>query len=323
MLITIFSFIYMNTAFIFPGQGSQIVGMGRDLYENFEVSKNVFKEVDDALSTNLSRIIFNGPMEDLTYTENAQPAIMATSMALVRAVEKELDKKVYDMCKFMAGHSLGEYTALCASDSISLSDTARILQIRGREMQEACKGLDSSMVACLDVDISKLSEILNFCKNDGVVEIANDNTETQIIISGETKATERVVTILKDMGKRTVKLNVSAPFHSSLILSASKIMAIELENLKINPPKVPIIQNITVKPASDPKTIKANLVKQVASTVRWRETIEFFNKNNVDKLVEVGAGKVLNNMLKRSPHNFSLLNISNIEEVKNFINIYS
>jgi [acyl-carrier-protein] S-malonyltransferase len=310
----------MNTAFIFPGQGSQIVGMGKDLYENFSSSKEVFDEVDEALKMNLSKIIFEGPIDVLTYTENTQPAIMATSIAVVRAIEKEIGKKIYTMCDFMAGHSLGEYSALCASDAISLSDTAKILKIRGKAMQDSCRGLKCSMAACLDIPINKLSEILHYCKDEGVVEIANDNTESQIIISGETNAVERVMAILKDMGKKTVKLNVSAPFHSSLIEGASDIMKFELEKISILKPKVPIVQNISVKSESNPQTIKDNLVKQVVNTVRWRETIDFFNQNNIENLTEIGAGKVLTNMLKRSNHNFSLSNISTLEDIKNFIN---
>jgi [acyl-carrier-protein] S-malonyltransferase len=309
----------MNTAFIFPGQGSQIVGMGKDLYDNFTLAKEVFDEVNEALGMNLSKIIFDGPIHDLTYTENAQPAIMTTSIAIVRIIEQELGKKIFTMCDFMAGHSLGEYSALCASGAISLSDSAKILRIRGIAMQNACKGLDTSMAACLDIPIDRLSEILSFCRDEGVIEIANDNTESQIIISGETKAIDKAMAILKDGNKKSVKLNVSAPFHSSLISEAAKIMEAELAKITINEPKIPIIQNISVKPEIDPLIIRQNLVKQVASTVRWRETLEFFAMKNVTNLTEIGAGRVLTNMIKRTNYSFSLSNISNLEDIKNFI----
>jgi [acyl-carrier-protein] S-malonyltransferase len=313
----------MNTAFIFPGQGSQIVGMGKILYDNFLSSKEVFNEVDDALGIKLSKIIFEGPIDVLTLTENTQPAIMATSIAIVRAIEKELNKKIYTLCKFMAGHSLGEYTALCASGAISLSDTAKILQIRGKAMQEACTGLEVGMAACLDTPIIKLKEILDYCKKEGVVEIANDNTDSQVIISGEINAIDRVIAILKDMGKKAIKLNVSAPFHSSLIIKASDVMRIELKKIQITLPNTPIIQNISVSPEIDPNIIKDNLVKQVASPVRWRETLEFLHKNNIDNLIETGPGKVLTGMLKRTNYNFSLLNLSSLEEVNKFIELQS
>jgi [acyl-carrier-protein] S-malonyltransferase len=313
----------MNTAFIFPGQGSQIVGMGKILYDNFVSSKEVFNEVDDALGIKLSKIIFEGPIDVLTLTENTQPAIMATSIAIVRAIEKELNKKIYTLCKFMAGHSLGEYTALCASGAISLSDTAKILQIRGKAMQEACTGLEVGMAACLDTPIIKLKEILDYCKKEGVVEIANDNTDSQVIISGEINAIDRVIAILKDMGKKAIKLNVSAPFHSSLIIKASDVMRIELKKIQITSPNTPIIQNISVSPEIDPNIIKDNLVKQVASPVRWRETLEFLHKNNIDNLIETGPGKVLTGMLKRTNYNFSLLNLSSLEEVNKFIELQS
>jgi [acyl-carrier-protein] S-malonyltransferase len=313
----------MNTAFIFPGQGSQIVGMGKILYDNFVSSKEVFNEVDDALGIKLSKIIFEGPIDVLTLTENTQPAIMATSIAIVRAIEKELNKKIYTLCKFMAGHSLGEYTALCASGAISLSDTAKILQIRGKAMQEACTGLEVGMAACLDTPIIKLNEILDYCKKEGVVEIANDNTDSQVIISGEINAIDRVIAILKDMGKKAIKLNVSAPFHSSLIIKASDVMRIELNKIQITSPNTPIIQNISVSPEIDPNIIKDNLVKQVASPVRWRETLEFLHKNNIDNLIETGPGKVLTGMLKRTNYNFSLLNLSSLEEVNKFIELQS
>jgi [acyl-carrier-protein] S-malonyltransferase len=248
---------------------------------------------------------------------------MATSIAIVRAIEKELNKKIYTLCKFMAGHSLGEYTALCASGAISLSDTAKILQIRGKAMQEACTGLEVGMAACLDTPIIKLNEILDYCKKEGVVEIANDNTDSQVIISGEINAIDRVIAILKDMGKKAIKLNVSAPFHSSLIIKASDVMRIELNKIQITSPNTPIIQNISVSPEIDPNIIKDNLVKQVASPVRWRETLEFLHKNNIDNLIETGPGKVLTGMLKRTNYNFSLLNLSSLEEVNKFIELQS
>ena len=310
----------MSNAFIFPGQGSQAIGMGKELYDKYPVSKQVFEEVDDALGYKLSQIIFDGPLAVLTKTENTQPALMATSIAFVRTIESELGKKIYDLCSLMAGHSLGEYTALCAAGSITLKDAAQILKIRGNAMQNACKGKETAMAACLRISYHDLSEVISYCRDEGIVEIANDNSESQIIISGERRAVDRVVSIIKDIGKKAIKLNVSAPFHSSLISNASEVMSQALAKINILSPQVPVIQNISGKLETDPLIIRENLVKQVTGLVRWRETIERFASHNINNITEIGSGKVLTGLLKRSKHHFNLFNIGSLDELRSFIN---
>lgn len=310
----------MSTTFIFPGQGSQAIGMGKELYDKYPVSKQVFEEVDEALGYKLSKIIFDGPLDLLTQTEYTQPALMTTSIAFVRLVESELGKNIYDLCSLMAGHSLGEYTALCAAGSITLKDAAQILKIRGNAMHNACKGQETAMAACLGINYNEVEEILSHCRDEGIVEIANDNSESQIIISGESRSVDRAVSIVKDMGKKAIKLNVSAPFHSSLISSASAVMSQALGKITILSPEVPIIQNISARPETDPLIIRENLVKQVTGLVRWRETIEYFASRNISNIIEIGSGRVLTGLLKRSKHPFNLGNIGTLDESNMFIN---
>lgn len=309
----------MNRAFVFPGQGSQVVGMGKDLYDNFSVAREVFEEVNDALNQPLSKIIFEGPADLLTMTENTQPALMATSIAIMRVIEKESGKKIEELCSFVAGHSLGEYSALCAVGSLSLSDTARLLRIRGSAMQSACPAGVGAMAAIIGIPIQDLDIIVKSCPA-GNVSIANDNSLEQIVISGEVAAVDYVVGLMKDLGKKGIKLNVSAPFHSKLMEPASRRMHEALNKVIISKPQVPLIANVLANVVLQPAVIKDCLVEQVTGRVRWRETIDFMNLNEVNSIVEVGAGKVLSNMAKRSPHNFQVtLSISNCVEVDEFI----
>ena len=300
----------MNKAFIFPGQGSQAVGMGKDLANNFPVARSVFQKVDDALGQNLSQVIFEGPIETLTMTENTQPALMAVSMALLAVMQEETGKKINELCDIMAGHSLGEYTALCAAEAISIEDAARILRIRGRAMQDACpKGL-GSMAAILGLNIGQVEEIVIAANEHGLCDIANDNNAAQVVISGEVAAIEFACAKATELGGRAIKLNVSAPFHSRLIKSAEDVMRLSLDKIEWSAPLVPIVCNVTVEPTTDIATIKENLVSQVSGRVRWRETMDFFAGSGVTELVEIGPGNVLTGMLRKVQHPFELRNVS-------------
>lgn len=309
----------MNRAFVFPGQGSQVVGMGKDLYDNFSLAREVFEEVDEALDQQLSKIIFEGPVDLLTMTENTQPALMVTSIAAMRVIEKETGKKIADLCNFVAGHSLGEYSALCAAGSISLGDTAKLLRIRGTAMQSACPAGIGGMAAIIGLPIRELETIVKGCPA-GNVSIANDNSLEQIVISGEMGAIDYVVGLMKDLGKKAIKLNVSAPFHSVLMEPAARRMREALEEVAISKPSVPVIANVLADLISEPIKIRNCLVEQVTGRVRWRETIDFLNAQGINDIIEIGAGKVLGNMAKRSPHNFhAVLSINNYTEVEEFI----
>lgn len=316
----------MNKALIFPGQGSQITGMGKDFYDNFKVAKEIFELVDDSLQQKLSYIIFDPQNSDaLTLTKNAQPALMAVSMAILEVVKTELNTNVKSLCSYVAGHSLGEYSALCAAGSFDIATVSKLLKVRGSSMQQACPENVGSMAACIGIDINKLEEIIaelsrskHQGENFGVCQIANDNIIGQIVISGHTQAVERVASIVKDLGHRAIKLKVSAPFHCQLMQPAEQQMAEALESIKILPPDLPIIQNINASSVIDTKEIKLNLISQICGRVRWRETIEQLAKLGVEEIIEIGAGSVLTNMIRKTDHRFKLTNISNISELESF-----
>ncbi len=305
----------MNRAFIFPGQGSQAVGMGKDLANNFTVAKKVFQLVDDELGQNLSSMIFEGPIEDLTMTENTQPALMAVSMAFLEVIKKQTGKNINELCDIVAGHSLGEYTALCAAGAISIADAAKILRIRGKAMQDACPKGEGAMAAVLGMDIEQVEAIVAEANEHGACDVANDNNATQIVISGSVAAIDFASAKVAELGGRAIKLNVSAPFHSRLIKSAEDVMRKALDEIEWHVPLVPVLANVTVDPTTDIAQIKDNLVRQVSGRVRWRETMEFFVANGVQELVEIGSGKVLTGMLRKVEHPFVLRNIGNIEEL--------
>ncbi len=291
----------MATAFIFPGQGSQKVGMGKELAEAFATARHVFEAVDEALGRALSKIIFEGPDEELTLTENAQPALMAVSMAVVRVLERDFGVTLADHARFMAGHSLGEYSALCAAGAFTLDRTAKLLQTRGRAMQGAVPVGEGGMAAILGLDLGEVEAVARKAADGEVCEVANDNAPGQVVISGHMAAVKRACNIARDAGaKRTVMLPVSAPFHCSLMQKAAEAMAWALGEASERPAAVPIVANVTAAPESEPAEIVDNLVKQVTGRVRWRESMAFMAGEGVDLFVELGAGRVLTGLVKRN-----------------------
>lgn len=311
----------MNKAFVFPGQGSQNVGMAKEFYDNFDVAKNVFKEVDAALGKNLSQIIFEGPQELLTQTENAQPAIMCTSIAILRVLEQESGKSINQLCKYVAGHSLGEYSALCASGALSLSDTARLLKVRGESFAEAGKKSNGAMCALVGATIEQAEEVTNKAKQNGeVCQIANDNTVGQVVISGNEKSIDEAVKIATEMGiKRAIKLQVSGAFHSELMKPAVENMIKALDNVKILAPKVSLISNFTTKESKTPQEIKENLLSQITGRVRWRETMKLFEQNGITDIIEIGPGKVLSGMVIKTCPEVKGFSVNSIESMKEFL----
>ena len=290
----------MTAAFTFPGQGSQAVGMGKDLADNFAAARAVFDEVDAALGQKLSTLMWDGPIEDLTLTSNAQPALMAVSMAAVRVLEAEFGVTVKDHAGYVAGHSLGEYSALAAAGTFSIADAARLLRTRGDAMQKATPVGTGAMAALLGLDYDAAAKVAAEAAQGDVCQAANDNAPGQVVVSGSKAAVERAVEIAKTHGaKRAMLLPVSAPFHCALMQPAAEVMAEALAGVTMNDPAVPLVANVTAAPVSDAATIRANLVKQVTGTVRWRESVEWMAANGVTAMIELGAGKVLTGMAKR------------------------
>lgn len=285
-------------AFIFPGQGSQAVGMGRALAEAYPAARAVFDEVDEALGERLSDLIWNGPIEALTLTANAQPAIMATSLAALRALESA-GVQVGDAA-FVAGHSLGEYSALAAAGSLSIGDTARLLRIRGQAMQAAVPVGVGAMAALLGLDFAAASEVAAEAAQGEVCQAANDNDPAQVVVSGHKAAVERAVDIAKARGaKRALLLPVSAPFHCALMQPAADAMAEALAGVALHAPRVPLVANVRAEAVTDPDTIRALLVEQVTGSVRWRESVGWMAAQGVTEFWEIGAGKALSGMVKR------------------------
>ena len=299
---------------VFPGQGSQYIGMGKDFSNNFPIANEVYSEVDDVLGFSLSKLIFNGQIEDLTLTKNAQPAIMATSIAILKTLEKEGFK--IKKSKFVAGHSLGEYTALCASGAISLADTAHILKMRGIFMQEAVSVGVGAMAAILGLNLDKVETLVAEIKDNEICEIANDNEPNQVVLSGHRTAIEKACVKAKSLGaKRAILLPVSAPFHCSLMAPAQKNMINLISELNIEKPNVPLISNITSIPTQDIEEIRKNLINQITGRVRWRESILFMKKSGIQKIYEIGPGRVLCNLIKRIVDNVEQENISKVEDL--------
>jgi [acyl-carrier-protein] S-malonyltransferase len=289
----------MALAFTFPGQGSQAVGMGKALAESFPAAKAVFEEVDAALSQKLSQIMWEGPQETLTLTENAQPALMAVSVAVVRVLEAEAGLDLARDVKFVAGHSLGEYSALAAAGAFSITDTAKLLKIRGQAMQKAVPVGTGAMAALLGVELDAARALAAEAAGGEVCGVANDNGGGQVVVSGSKAAVERAAEIAKGKSIRAMMLPVSAPFHCALMQPAADAMREALSKVQMNKPVVPLVANVTASAVSDPKEIVDLLVKQVTGTVRWRECVQYLAANGVTKIVEAGSGKVLTGLLKR------------------------
>lgn len=306
-------------AIVFPGQGSQVVGMGKDLYENFDSAKKVFKKVDEILGINLSKIMFEGPQDELTKTENTQPALMAVSVALIEVLEKDFGKKFQDLCALTAGHSLGEYSALCASKALTLEDTAKLLQIRGSEMAKCGQKTSGAMCAILGVEIEVAKEIASEASQGDICQVANDNSVGQVVLSGSKIAIERAIEIAKSKGaKRAIQLPVSGAFHSLLMKDAQEKMANALLQIDIKQPIVPLVANVSAQIAKDASEIKNLLVEQITGSVRWRETMLCFEQNGIEEVIEFGAGKVLSGLVSRTCPNLKSRSIQNSEDLKNF-----
>jgi len=290
----------MSLAFIFPGQGSQTVGMGRGLADAFPTARLVFEEVDEALGEALTKVIWEGPAETLMLTENAQPGLMAVSLAAMRVLETEAGVDLARDARFVAGHSLGEYSALAAAGALGIGDTARLLRIRGRAMQKAVPVGTGAMAALLGLDFEQAVTVASEAAEDQVCQAANDNGGGQVVVSGDKAAVERAVEIAKGKGaRRAMMLPVSAPFHCSLMQPAADAMAAALAGVTVKSPVVPVVANVLAKPIRDPADIVGALVAQVTGTVRWRDSISFMADAGVTRFCEVGAGKVLSGLVKR------------------------
>jgi [acyl-carrier-protein] S-malonyltransferase len=290
----------MTAAFVFPGQGSQTVGMGKALAANFAPARTVFDEVDEALGAKLSALVFEGPIETLTLTENAQPALMAVSVAAIRVLEAEAGLDLKRDAQFVAGHSLGEYSALAASGAFTVADTARLLRTRGQAMQKAVPVGVGAMAALIGLEFEAAAAVAAEAAQGQVCQAANDNGGGQVVVSGDKAAVERAVEIAKGKGaKRAMILPVSAPFHCLLMQPAADVMADALSKVSVKAPVVPVVANVLAKPIQEPDEIVRSLVAQVTGTVRWRESVAYMAQSGVTKFYEIGAGKVLSGLIKR------------------------
>ena len=309
----------MSRAFTFPGQGSQFVGMGQDLAAAEPAARAIFDEVDAALSENLSRLMFEGPEDKLTLTENAQPALMAVSLAVVRVLEAR-GTKLDGLASHVAGHSLGEYSALAATGALSLADTARLLRLRGQAMQRAVPVGEGAMAALLGLDYDTAAEIATVAAGGDVIAAANDNAPGQVVLSGAKAAIERAVVIAKEKGaRRAVLLPVSAPFHCPLMQPAAEEMAEALADVTINPPALPLVANVTASEVSDPDAIRDLLVRQVTGAVRWRESVLRMKAFGVTSLIEAGAGKVLTGLARRIDRELEAVSLQTPEDIDAFM----
>ena len=309
----------MATAFVFPGQGSQVVGMGKGLAEAFAPARQVFEEVDAALGQKLSETIWNGPAETLTLTENAQPALMAVSLATLRALEAEAGLDLGRDVAFVAGHSLGEYSALAAAGSLTVADAARLLRTRGRAMQKAVPVGVGAMAALIGVDLEAAKAIAQEASAGAVCAAANDNGGDQVVLSGDKSAVERAVDIAKARGvKRAMMLPVSAPFHCALMQPAAQVMAEALSQVAVTPPRVPLVANVLAAPITDPAAIVQALVDQVTGTVRWRESVTVMAQAGVTAFYEIGSGKVLTGLIKRIAEGATASSIGTPDDVARF-----
>jgi len=310
----------MSRAFIFPGQGSQTVGMGKDVADAFASAREVFEEIDEALSQNLSKLMFEGPDEDLILTENAQPAIMAVSLAVMRVLSKDGGVDLSNTVAYVAGHSLGEYSALAAAGCFTIADTARLLKTRGRAMQEAVPVGEGAMAALIGLEPDVAAAVANEAAGDGVCTAANDNAPGQVVVSGDAAAVDRAIEIAQARGaKRAIILPVSAPFHCALMAPAAEVMAEALEAVNMSPLAVPLVANVTAGVVTDASEIRQLLVEQVTGMVRWRECVLTLKDQGVDSLVEVGAGKVLSGLARRIDRDLAAVQAGTPETIEAFL----
>lgn len=306
----------MARAFIFPGQGSQSVGMGKSLWESFPEAKEVFDEIDESLGQNLRKLMFEGPDDSLNLTENTQPALMAVSMAVVRILQKQGGLDLAKKCMFVAGHSLGEYSALTAAGALSISETAKLLKLRGQSMQKAVPVGVGAMAAILGPSFEDVQAVAK----DSGSEVANDNSVGQVVISGKKENIEKAVALATERGaKRAVLLPVSAPFHCSLMQPAADIMRDALAQANIKAPVVPIVSNVTAKGENDPGRIRDLLVDQITGMVRWRESVLWMKEQGVSEMIELGSGKVLNGLVKRIDKDIACESIGTPEQIEELI----
>lgn len=309
----------IKPAFICPGQGSQIIGMGKELSDNMPSAREVFEEVDEALSQNLSGLMFEGTQEELTLTYNAQPALMASSLAVLRVLEKDFNIKVNEVASYVAGHSLGEYSALAAAGSIGIADTARLLKLRGEAMQRAVPVGEGAMAAVLGLSFDDVAAVAQAAAQGEICTAANDNADGQVVISGSKAAVDRAIILAKEKGaKRGVLLPVSAPFHCSLMQVAADEMEEALKGTRILAPSVPLIANVTAQTETDPENIRKLLVEQVTGRVRWRESVLEMGNLGVKSLVEVGTGKVLSGLVRRINRDMKGLSLQTPADIEAF-----
>ena len=303
---------------VFPGQGSQKIGMGRDLSDNFVEAREVFEEVNESLNFDLTKIMWGDNEKDLSLTSNAQPALMACGIASFRVLSKLTGKKLPDLANFVCGHSLGEYTAMTVAEVFSLQECSKLLRLRGDAMQKAVPVGKGAMAAFIGTDIKTVEKILEKVQSYGICDIANDNSDVQVVISGDLDAVENAISLSKEYGiKRAIVLPVSAPFHCRLMQPAQSIMQEALDNLGFQKPLVPIVSNINAKSETDPIKLRENLINQVTGTVKWRETMLLANELGVQKITELGSGKVLTGIAKRMIENVNTLNIENSADLEN------
>ena len=301
---------------LFPGQGSQVIGMGSEFYTNFDIVKKIFKQADEKLGYPISKIILEGPEKDLQLTKNTQPAILTVSYSIFKVLKNELgfDNNKF---KYFAGHSLGEYSALVSSDSLNFNDALYLLHERGKAMQEAVPVGKGSMIAVLGMKIDDIKNLLNLQKTEnGVCEIANDNAEGQIIISGNKEKVDSFQLLLKDKKIKTIPLKVSAPFHCSLMKPAAELMKGKINSIKFNKPSIQIVTNVTAEPEINSENIKSLLIEQISSTVKWRESIINMHKAGVKNFIEIGPGKALTGMVKRTVKNVNCFSVNSITDMK-------
>ena len=303
---------------VFPGQGSQKIGMGKDLSDNFVEAREVFEEVNESLNFDLTKIMWGDNEKDLSLTSNAQPALMACGIAAFRVLSKLTGKKLPDLANFVCEHSLGEYTAMTVAEVFSLQECSKLLRLRGDAMQKAVPVGKGAMAAFIGTDIKTVEKILEKVQSYGICDIANDNSDVQVVISGDLDAVEKAISLSKEYGiKRAIVLPVSAPFHCRLMQPAQSIMQEALDNLGFQKPLVPIVSNINAKSETDPIKLRENLINQVTGTVKWRETMLLANELGVQKITELGSGKVLTGIAKRMIENVNTLNIENSADLEN------